>query len=84
MEAKLETLIGEDSLLNVAFDRGALKVAANEEAVKMLDKVMKDFDREGGRAEDREEVEKDMKKRLADIGRKKSLVGPFKDAIARY
>ena len=80
----MKTFIGEDSLLDVAFDCGAIKAAANKEAAKMLDKTMKDFDMEVGRAEDRGEVEKEMKKRLADIGLNKSLVGPFKDAIAWY
>ena len=84
LDAELEALIGEDPLLNVGLNHHAFEAATNKEAAKMLDKIMKDFDKEVGRAEDREEVEREMKKRLAGIGLNKSLAGPFKDAIARY
>lgn len=82
--AELRSLTGEGPLLNIALDQRATKATANEKAAKRREVVMKDFDAEVGRAEEREEVEKEMSKGAADFGLQQSLLGPFKDAIARY
>ena len=81
--AQLETLRDEGPLLDVAFDERAFKAAADEEAAKRLEAIMKDFDGEVGRAEERGEVEKEMWKGAEDFGHELSLVGPFQDAIVR-
>lgn len=83
LTAELTALIGQGPLLGVEFDWKDSK-AASEEASKLLNEIMNDFDAEGGRPEEREDARQEMERRLKGIKRQMSWTLGFKDAIARY
>ncbi|CAF9938910.1 hypothetical protein IMSHALPRED_001132 [Imshaugia aleurites] len=84
LDARLQHLIGLGPPLDVEFDWRNSKVASTEEAAKKLDGILKDFDREVGKAEERKEVEKEITGKMKEIEWMKSVIQGFKDTIARY
>lgn len=82
--AELSLLQAQRPLLGVEYDWKSAEVVVNNKVAKNLDRIMRDFDREVDKAEDRVEVEREVKKGLADIERERSWIQGFKDTIVQY
>lgn len=70
--------------IGVDIDLEKISSVGNAEAAKRIDKIMRNFDVQVGMAQEREEVEKEVKKGLEEFRRGKSIMKGLMDTIARY
>ena len=84
LNAKLSRLIGASPPIGVEIDIRGTNTAGNAEAAKKFDGLMRIFDAEVGKTQEREEVKKEMMKGVENIQLERSLYQWFEDTIARY
>ena len=84
LHAELKLLIGPDPPIGVDPKYGEFRAAANVKIAKKLDKIMQKFDREVGRADERQEVERKVERGLHRLQGKMAQVLAFRYVIAQY
>lgn len=67
LNAELSRLIGAGPPIDVEIDMKGTNAAGNAETSKQLDGLMRTFDAEVGKKQEREEVKKEMMKGVEDI-----------------